>query len=146
MTKNHAPTMSRSDLSEIDGILPFAFKSGAVVIGRNSLSRARKKLLFLLITTDISDNSRNEILNQFSELPVVELYHSTELADRFGLHNCKVLGFKNSGITQRICRVCRTLDLIVPSRERTETAPPASENPGRGNPSGEGCTGQNVVL
>ena len=86
----------------VERLFPFVLKSRALLVGRDTLRRSKSKLHFVLITTDISEGSRAEILSDFSHYPVVQKYTSAELAAFFGVKGAKVVGFAKSGLAQSI--------------------------------------------
>jgi hypothetical protein len=92
------PTPSKS----VERLFPFVLKSRALLIGRDTLHRSKSKLHFVLITTDISEGSRAEILSDFTHYPVVQKYTSSELETFFGVKGAKVVGFAKSGLAQSI--------------------------------------------
>ncbi len=86
----------------VERLFPFVLKSRALIIGRDTLRRSKGKLHFVLITTDISEGSRQEILQDFSHYPVVQKYTSAELEAFFAIKGAKVIGFTKSGLAQSI--------------------------------------------
>ncbi|HYV28426.1 MAG TPA: hypothetical protein VFA77_12885 [Candidatus Eisenbacteria bacterium] len=56
----------------------------------------------MLITTDLSENSRAEILSEFSHYPIVEHFTSEDLEKHFRIQAAKVIGFEKSGLAQSI--------------------------------------------
>jgi hypothetical protein len=55
-----------------------------------------------LITRDISENSRAEILSNFAHYPVVQHYTAEEIEKFFDIRGAKVIGFEKSGLAQSI--------------------------------------------
>ena len=94
--------MSEPTGKSVERLFPFVIKSRNLLVGRDTLRRSKSKLHFVLITTDISDGSRAEILTDFSHYPVVQKYTSEELATFFGVKGAKVVGFSKSGLAQSI--------------------------------------------
>ena len=86
----------------VERLFPFALRSRILIIGRDTLLRSKSKLHFVLITTDISENSRKEILSEFAHYPVVQHYQSEDLEKHFGLKGAKVIGFAKSGLAQSL--------------------------------------------
>jgi hypothetical protein len=86
----------------VERLFPFVIKSRALLIGRDTLRRSKSKLHFVLITTDISEGSRKEVLTDFSHYPVVQKYFSADLEKFFGVKGAKVVGFAKSGLAQSI--------------------------------------------
>jgi hypothetical protein len=86
----------------VERLFPFVLRSRILLVGRDTLRRSKRKLHFVLITHDLSDNSRKEILSEFEHYPVVQHYSSDELEAFFGLKGTKVVGFQKSGLAQSI--------------------------------------------
>ncbi len=86
----------------VERLFPFVLKSRCLLIGRDTLRRSKSKLHFVLITTDISEGSRKEILTDFSHYPVVQKYTSADLEKLFAVKGAKVVGFAKSGLAQSI--------------------------------------------
>ena len=86
----------------VERLFPFVLKSRALLVGRDTLRRSKSNLHFILITTDISEGSRAEILTDFAHYPVVQKYTSEELEKFFGIKGTKVAGFAKSGLAQSI--------------------------------------------
>lgn len=77
-------------------------RSRILLVGRETLQRSKGKLHFVLITNDLSENSRREILSEFAHYPVVQHYSSGDLHTHFGVTNAKVVGFAKSNLAQSI--------------------------------------------
>src|SRR5437667_9872319 len=86
----------------VERLFPFVLRSRIVMAGRDTLLRSKSKLHFVLITTDISDNSRAEILSEVAHYPVVQHYQTQDLEKHFGLKGAKVVGFAKSGLAQSL--------------------------------------------
>ena len=96
-------------------LFPFVLKSRILIVGRDSLHRSKGKLHFVLLTTDISERSRAELLSDFSHYPVVQTYTSSELEQFFGIKGAKVVGFAKSGLAQSIYKELKEYRLNPPS-------------------------------
>ena len=86
----------------IERLFPFVMRARILLVGRDTLRRSKSRLHFILITTDLSEQSRKQVLSDFSHYPVVERYTSAELEQFFGLRGTKVLGFAKSGLAQSV--------------------------------------------
>jgi ribosomal protein L7Ae-like RNA K-turn-binding protein len=86
----------------VERLFPFVMRSHNLLVGRDTLRRSKSKLHFVLITSDLSEQSRAEVLSDFAHYPVVQHYTSEELAQFFGLNGTKVIGFAKSGLAQSI--------------------------------------------
>ena len=86
----------------VERLFPFVLRSRSLLIGREILGRSKSRLHFVLITLDISEQSRAEVLSDFAHYPIVQLYTSAELEHYFGVKGAKVIGFQKSGLAQSI--------------------------------------------
>jgi ribosomal protein L7Ae-like RNA K-turn-binding protein len=86
----------------VERLFPFVLKSRALIVGRDTLARSKGRLHFVLITTDVSENSRAQILQDFAHYPVVQHYTESELETHFHIKGAKVVGFAKSGLAQSI--------------------------------------------
>ena len=69
----------------VERLFPFVMRSRILLVGRDTLRRSKSRLHFVLITRDISEQSRAEVLSDFAHYPVVQLYTSAELEQFFGV-------------------------------------------------------------
>jgi hypothetical protein len=92
------PAKTRS----VERMFPFVLRSRILIVGRETLAKSRSKLHFVLITTDLSEKSREELISEFSHYPVVQHFTSADLATFFGIQGAKVVGFQKSGLAQSI--------------------------------------------
>ena len=86
----------------VEQLFPFVLRSRILMAGRDTLARSKSKLHFVLITHDLSETSRAEILSDFAHYPVVQHYTSKELEKLFGIKGAKVIGFEKSGLAQSL--------------------------------------------
>jgi hypothetical protein len=86
----------------VERMFPFVLRSRILLAGRDTLLRSKSKLHFVLITADLSENSRAEILSDFAHYPVVQHYQSEDLEKHFGLKGAKVIGFAKSGLAKSL--------------------------------------------
>ena len=86
----------------MEQLFPFVLRSRILMVGRDTLARSKSKLHFVLITHDLSETSRAEILSDFAHYPVVQHYTSKELEKLFGIKGAKVIGFEKSGLAQSL--------------------------------------------
>ncbi len=86
----------------VERLFPFVLRSRNLLAGRDTLLRSKGKLHFVLITTDISEKSRADILSEFAHYPVVQHYKTEDLEKYFALKGAKVVGFAKSGLAQSI--------------------------------------------
>jgi len=86
----------------VERLFPFVLRSRILLVGRDTLRRSKSRLHFVLITSDLSEPTRAEVLSDFAHYPVVQHYTSAELEQFFGLKGTKVIGFEKSGLAQSI--------------------------------------------
>jgi hypothetical protein len=86
----------------VERLFPFVLKSRALLVGRDTLLRAKGRLHFVLITSDLSDSSRTSVVKDFSHYPVVQHFTSIDLEKFFGIQGARLIGFKKSGLAQSI--------------------------------------------
>jgi hypothetical protein len=86
----------------VERLYPFVLRSRTLIIGRDTLRRSKSKLHFVLITLDISETSRAEILSDFAHYPIVQHYTMEEVEKYFGIKGAKVIGFRRSDLAQSI--------------------------------------------
>ena len=96
-------------------LFPFVLKSRILLVGRDNLRRNKGKLHFVLLTTDISERSRAEILSDFSPYPVVQIFTSADLEQFFGIKGAKVIGFAKSSLAQSIYKELKDHRINPPS-------------------------------
>jgi len=111
----YGPPGMTAPAKSVTRLFPFVLKSRILIVGRDTLHRSKGKLHFILITTDISERSREEILSDFSHYPVVQTFTSTELEQFFGIKGAKVVGFAKSGLAQSIYKELKEYRLNSPS-------------------------------
>ncbi len=85
----------------VERLFPFVSRSRILMVGRDTLARYKSKLHFVLITHDLSETSRVEILSDFRIIRVQQ-YTSKELERHFGINGAKVTGFKKSGFSNAL--------------------------------------------
>jgi hypothetical protein len=86
----------------VERLFPIVLRSRLLLVGRETIRRAKSRLHFVLITSDISENSREEMLKTFMHYPVVQHYTAPDIERHFGLKGTKVIGFKKSALAQAI--------------------------------------------
>ena len=86
----------------VERLFPFVLRARILLVGRETLLRSKSRLHFVLITNDLSEQSRKEILSEFAHYPIVQRYTSAELEQFFRLQGTKVLGFAKSGLAQSL--------------------------------------------
>ncbi|HEY5040930.1 MAG TPA: hypothetical protein VIK53_02910 [Verrucomicrobiae bacterium] len=83
-------------------LFPFVLKTRALLVGRDTLRANKGKLHFVLITTDIAEASREEVLKDFTHYPVVQHFTAADFEKFFNVKGAKAVGFTKSGLAQSI--------------------------------------------
>lgn len=112
----------------VERLFPFVIKARALIVGRDTLARSKGRLHFVLITTDVSENSRAQILKDFEHYPVVQHYTEADFEKHFGLKGTKVLGFAKSGLAQSIYAELKPHRInrpVIPSKLQHSSENPA---------------------
>jgi hypothetical protein len=86
----------------VERLFPFVLRSRNLIVGRENLARSKSKLHCVLITTDLSNTSKDEILSDFRHYPIIQRYTSADLENFFGIKGAKVIGFQKSGLAQSL--------------------------------------------
>ncbi|HVV73755.1 MAG TPA: hypothetical protein VHI52_19980 [Verrucomicrobiae bacterium] len=108
----------------VERLFPFVLRSRILVVGRETLVRKKGHLHFVLITTDLSPASQEEMLREFAHYPVVQHYTSLELEQHFGIKAAKVIGFQKSGLAQSLYAEMKSYRINSPMHP---SSPPASK-------------------
>ena len=105
-----------SPAKPVERLFPFVLRSRNLLVGRDILARSKSRLHFVLITHDLSEQSRAEVLSDFSHYPVVQHYTSEELDQFFQLKGTKMIGFQKSGLAQSIYAELKQYRLNKPAK------------------------------
>ena len=122
-TPNPMPTKT------VERLFPFVLKSRSLIIGQDTLMRSKGKLHFVLITTDIADNSRADILANFTHYPVVQHFTSADLENFFNVRGAKAVGFAKSGLAQSIYAELKPYRINAPAHPSKPAPTAAAETP-----------------
>jgi hypothetical protein len=105
----------------VERLFPFALRARLVVVGREPLSRMRRKLGFVLIVEGLRPESRAAIVADYAGIPVVEHFTSEDLERSLNVRGAKVVGFRKSTLASSILTELREF--------RIEPAPRAAKEP-----------------
>ena len=86
----------------VERLLEFAVESKLLLIGREALRRNKSRLHFVLITTDIIANHREEVLKNFIHYPVVQHFAAADFDRLFKIKGAKTVGFAKSDLAKSI--------------------------------------------
>jgi ribosomal protein L7Ae-like RNA K-turn-binding protein len=130
---------NEGSIRPVERLFPFVLRAGILMIGRETLSRNKGKLHFVLITEDISEAVRAEILVDFKHYPVVQHYGPADLGKFFGIKGAKTIGFRKSGLAQSIyaeLKEHRINQPVTPTKpSEPPPSPPAARKSTRPSPS-----------
>jgi len=115
----------------VERLFPFVLKSRALIVGRDNLVRSKGRLHFVLITTDISEKSREQILKDFAHYPVVQRYAEADLETYFHIRGTKVVGFAKSGLAQSIYAELKEYRINQPAKQSNQPRPSQPPDAGR---------------
>jgi hypothetical protein len=94
---------------EFEKLAPFALRARQVVVGRERLIQTRNRLAFVLMTTDMSERSRQELAAIFP-CPQVFALTSADIERLFGYHNTKLVGFRRGPLANSALKALRKRD------------------------------------
>jgi hypothetical protein len=102
MSEGSLPAENDVPAKNVERMFPFVLKTRGLLVGRDTLRANKGKLHFVLITTDIAEASREEVLKDFTHYPVVQHFTAAELEKFFNVKGAKAVGFLKSGLAQSI--------------------------------------------
>ena len=119
------PTPAKS----VERLFPFVLRAGILLVGRDTLRRSKSKLHFVLVTEDIAESIRTEVLSDFKHYPVVQHFTAADLEKFFGIKGAKAIGFAKSGLAQSIYaelkehRINKPVEKSKPSESTNSSKP-----------------------
>jgi hypothetical protein len=128
---DEAPANPSAPATAVERMFPFVLKAKALIIGRDSLRANKGRLHFVLITEDISEASREEVLKDFTHYPVVQHFTAADLEKFFGaaVKGAKAVGFAKSGLAQSIYAELKPYRLNKPPNVPTPPKPKPAKTP-----------------
>ena len=117
-------TENTGPVTGVERLFPFVLKTRALLIGRDSLRANKGKLHFVLITEDIAEASREEVLKDFMHYPVVQHYQQADLEKFFNVKGAKAVGFMKSGLAQSIYAELKPYRINRPMNPSKPSEPP----------------------
>jgi hypothetical protein len=109
-----APAENSIPAKNVERLFPFVIKTRALLVGRDTLRANKSKLHFVLITTDIAEGSREEVLKDFTHYPVVQHFTAADFEKFFAVKGAKAVGFTKSGLAQSIYAELKTFRINQP--------------------------------
>lgn len=108
--------------SAAERLFPFVLRARKLLVGRDRMLRRKRELQWVLITTDISEGSLKDILQDFSHYPIVQCYTSEEVQDFFQIRGAKVVGFAKSSLAKSIYAGLKEYRINKPAPEEAAEA------------------------
>ena len=102
---------------KVERLFPFAIRAGILIPGYERIVASRSKLQFVLVSTDVSENTLAKVSGTLNDYPIIQHYDSESLYDYFDLLNCRVLGFEKSTLSTSIYQELREFRLNKPQDE-----------------------------
>ncbi len=87
---------------DVRRLFPFAKRSAITMVGRQKMYHAKDRIAFVLVATDLSDNSMQELKKNMERTPLVQKFSSDELKIHFDEENVKMIAFKKSDLASSI--------------------------------------------
>lgn len=115
----------------VERLFGFVIRSRGLLIGRDTLRSNKGKLHFVLITTDIADASREEVLKDFAHYPVVQHFTAADFERMFQIKGAKAVGFVKSGLAQSIYAELKPHRINQPMHTAKKSAAPTPSPGGR---------------
>jgi len=108
----------------VERMFPFVLKTRSLLVGHDKLLHNKGKLHFVLVTTDLAEASRADILASFTHYPVVQHYTSADLERFFAVRGAKIVGFAKSGLAQSIYAELKEFRINAPAHPTKPEPPP----------------------
>jgi hypothetical protein len=114
----------------VEELFAQALEAKLLLIGREALRKNKSHLHFVLITTDIIANHREEVLKNFMHYPVVQHYTAADFERMFKMKGAKAVGFAKSGLAKNIYAALKPYRINEPLHPAKKTdAPPPPISP-----------------
>ena len=112
----------------VERLFPFVVKTRGLLVGRDTLRANKSKLHFVLITEDIAETSREEVLKDFAHYPIVQLFTAADFEKFFAVKGAKAVGFAKSGLAQSIYAELKAHRINAPQHPNQSAAPTKPQN------------------
>ena len=115
---NHTPSLRE----QLAPLASFARRAHLFVTGREKLHRGSRGLAFVLITEDISENSRREVLERIA-CPIYQALTAADVEALFGLANAKIVGFRKNGLSDNLAKSLQPFLVVPQARHPAQSTP-----------------------
>ena len=112
----------------VERLFPFVVRARMLLVGRDTLARSKRQLQCVLISEDISDVIKQEVLRDLKDYPIIQHFQSAQFQKFFGVRNAKVVGFKKSSLAKSIYAELKEFRINAPTTTNSD-----------GNPKGRGA-------
>ncbi len=118
------PSENPAPAKNVERLFPFVLKTRGLLVGRDTLRANKGKLHFVLITEDIAEASREEVLKDFTHYPVVQHFTAADLEKHFNVKGARAVGFIKSGLAQSIYAELKVHRINQPLHRSKPDGPP----------------------
>ncbi len=100
--------MQTQQISKIKGLVNISNKAGYVIIGADNLKKYNKKLYLILYSNDSGKTIQKVVTNKktLTNCETIEI-DAQEFSKIVSIDDCKIVGFKNLGLSKEIIKVIR---------------------------------------
>lgn len=119
-----APSGDPAPAKNVERLFPFVMKTRALFVGRDALRANRSRLHFVLITEDIAEAGREEVLKDFTHYPIVQHFTAADFERFFAVKGAKTIGFTKSGLAQSIYAGLKAYRINQPLHPSKPSGPP----------------------
>lgn len=121
-----APAPAPAPIPLVEQLFEAAVKTNLLLVGRETVRRSKSILHFVLITTDIIDNHREEVLTELRHYPVVQHYSAADFERLFKVKGAKTVGFAKSELAKSIYAELKSFRINQPVNAAKKPDAPAS--------------------
>ena len=100
--------MQKQQIKKIKGLVNISNKAGYVIIGADNLKKYNKKLYLILYSNDSGKTIQKVVTNKktLTNCETIEI-DAQEFSKIVSIDDCKIVGFKNLGLSKEIIKVIR---------------------------------------
>ncbi len=100
--------MQTQQINKIKGLVNISNKAGYVIIGADNLKKYNKKLYLILYSNDSGKTIQKVVTNKktLTNCETIEI-DAQEFSKIVSIDDCKIVGFKNLGLSKEIIKVIR---------------------------------------
>ena len=111
----------------VERLFPFVLRTRGLLVGRDTLRANKSRLHFVLITEDIAESSRAEVLEDFKFYPIVQHFTGADLETHFKVKGARTICFVKSGLAQSIYAELKEFRINTPIIKPKPPVPPAAK-------------------